>query len=120
MSSNIRDQVIRRIHEQARMANTDPEEAVGLAEFGNNPRWRMTTRDIEFECGCTARRFRSLVGVKDFDPIIFKGLPEQAVYHRPCSAHEAGMNKYIKFGGFVDFQQWKAARFRLITGELHD
>jgi len=116
--ADLRDPIIRRIQDQARASNLNPMEAADLAAFERAPRWRLTTKDIEFECGCVARRFRSLRGVKDFDPIIFKGLPEQAVYDSVCRAHEPGMHKYLKFGGYTDFKQWRAARLRLITGEV--
>lgn len=98
-------------------AGTDPVEAAELAAFGKNPRWKLSAKWIEFECGCYAQRFRNLENVQNFDPIIFKGLPEQAVYARPCAPHEAGLNDFVKFGHFVDFQQWRNSRLQKITGE---
>ena len=115
---DLRDQVINRIHGLAMSANEDPEEIVALAEFGRHPRWSIGTRWIEFACGCRARRVRTLQTSAPFDPIIFRGLPEQAVYDKPCQAHEAGVNDYVHFGGYVDFDQWKQDRLAKITGEL--
>lgn len=115
---DLRDQVIQRIHGLAVSANEDPEEAVALAEFGRHPAWKIGERWIEFECGCRARRIRTLKTSAQFDPIVFRGLPEQAVYDKPCQAHEAGVNDYVHFGGFVDFHQWRQARLQLITGEI--
>lgn len=116
--ADLRDPIMRRIQEQARIANEDPEFAADLAAFGQRPRWRLTDKWVEFECGCRCQRFRQLKTAENYDPIIFRGLPEQAVYDMPCGAHEAGLNKIVKFGGFVDFSQWRRARLRMITGEL--
>ena len=44
------------------------------------PRWKVGAKWIEFECGCRAERVDKLVSPKPWDPIIFVGLPEQAVY----------------------------------------
>lgn len=115
--ADLRDPIIRRIQDVAVRANEDPEFASDLAAFGRHPRWRLSQKWIEFQCGCRAQRFRTLQGAKPFDPIIFRGLPEQAVYDLPCEPHEAGLNDYVKFGGYVDFKQWRNSRLRLITGE---
>ena len=115
--ADLRDPILKRIQTLAERAGSDPHEAAELAAFGRHPRWRLGTKWIEFECGCTARRFRDLKDVVNFDPIIFKGLPEQAVYDEPCAAHEAGLNDYVKFGHFVDFKQWRNSRLQKITGE---
>ena len=115
--ADLRDPIIRRVQDLAIRAGEDPQEAAELAAFGNHPRWRMDTRFIEFQCGCVAQRFRKLTHVEQFEPIIFKGLPEQAVYDRPCKAHEAGLNDYVKFGHYVDFEQWRNSRLQNITGE---
>ena len=115
--ADLRDPILRRIQDMAVKAGEDPQEAAELAAFGRHPRWKLSTKWIEFDCGCYCQRFRELKNVQDFDPIIFKGLPEQAVYDRPCAPHEAGLNDYVKFGHYVDFQQWRNARLQKITGE---
>jgi hypothetical protein len=116
--ANLRDPIIRRIQDQAKAANEDPQSAAELAEFEKAPRWRLSSKWIEFECGCTAQRFRTLRTEANYDPIIFRGLPEQAVYDSPCDPHLPGLNDYVKFGGYVDFSQWRRSRLQLITGEL--
>lgn len=116
--ANARDTIINRITQMAIKAGENPEEAVALNEFGRNPRYSMKGRWIEFECGCRMLRFQNNSGIlRPSDPIIFRGLPEQAVYDLPCNAHLAGVNKYIGLSGqYKDFQGWKSARFKLITG----
>ena len=116
--ADLRDPIVRRIQDQARQANEDPEMAADLAAFERAPRWRLSPKWIEFECGCRAQRFRSLKTSANYDPIIFRGLPEQAVYDRPCEPHLAGLNDYVRFGGYVDFNQWRRDRLQLITGEI--
>jgi hypothetical protein len=77
------------------------------------PRWRLSARWVEFECGCVAERCIPTYGAETFDPVIFRELPEQAVYLSVCHAHAPGMNVYVHFGGFADFDQW--ARYRRDT-----
>ena len=82
------------------------------------PRWRMDAGWIEFECGCRAERCQVLHGARKYDPIIFRDLPEQAVYDWVCDRHAAGMNDYVHFGGFVDFPQWKRTRRAILMGKV--
>ena len=109
-------------HMRRRMAAMN--EAAGLEAdpdaglTGRPPRWAISDRWVEFECGCRAERCRSLVMPETWDPVIFRGLPEQAVYDSPCSLHAAEMNKYVKFGGFVDFAQWRATRRAILMGRV--
>lgn len=119
MVVNSRDQVINRLKEQARQSGKSVDEVVGMAEEARAPRWRVSSSSIEFECGCVGRRFADIYWVQNYDPIIFKDMPEQAVYDQVCSLHLPEMNKRVKFGGFVDFQQWKNKRFRILTGEVY-
>ena len=87
------------------------------------PRWRVDQKWIEFECGCRAERCSRLaVPMRQGDPVIFAGLPEQAVYDFVCHRHGPGMNKYIglAFAQFKTFDQWKTARRHLLMGKtLH-
>jgi len=118
MAINAKDRVINRLKDQARQSGKSIDEVVGMAEEARAPRWRVDSQNIEFECGCVGRRFKDIYWVQNYDPIIFKDLPEQAVYYEVCSLHLAEMNKRVKFGGFTDFQQWRDNRFRIITGEV--
>jgi hypothetical protein len=81
-----------------------------------NQRWKIDARWVTFECGCVAERCPILYGAKPFDPVIFRGLPQQAVYEQVCHAHAAGMNNYVHFGRFADFAQWKRTRRNVIMG----
>ena len=113
MTINDRDDIARRM------------EAIGLA--GGNadaghpdlprdpwqPRWALDKNGkwITFECGCVAERCTQLFGPAPYDPIIFEGLPQQAVYHSVCARHLPGMNKYVAFSGrYKDFATWGLAR----------
>jgi hypothetical protein len=81
------------------------------------PRWRTDAKVVEFECGCRAVRTPHLYArPQEWDPIIFCGLPQQAVYEHCCDRHLAGMNLRCTFGRFVDFDQWKRTRFHVLTG----
>lgn len=83
------------------------------------PRWRIEDRWIEFECGCRAERCRDLKNPQRFDPIIFRDLPQQAVYDSVCSRHMPGMNKYVQFGSpGLDFAQWKRIRRARLMGKV--
>ena len=85
------------------------------------PRWRIDARWIEFDCkdkngivqgrGCRAERCLRLNNPKNWDPIIFRDLPEQAVYDNVCDFHAPSMNKIIGAGGvYHSFVEWKLAR----------
>lgn len=82
------------------------------------PRWRIDGKWIEFECGCRAERVRSLHQPEPWDPIIFPGTAQQAVYDSVCHRHAPGMNKRCHFGGFVDFEQWRKARRAVLMGRV--
>ena len=91
---------------------------VNLEKDPWEPRWRIDATTVEFECGCRGERCRDLVGVKAYDPVIFRDLPQQAVYDWVCDRHMPGMNKYVHFGGFVDFAQWKRNRRAVLMGKV--
>jgi hypothetical protein len=94
-------------------------EEPGLAELPRDPwqpRWRIDAGWVEFECGCRAERCLKLTQPKPFDPIIFRDLPQQAVYDYVCHRHGPGMNVYVGFGRFKDFAQWKRARRAVLMG----
>jgi hypothetical protein len=48
--------------------------------------------------------------------VIFRGLPEQAVYDYVCDRHGPGMNKIVRFSGYLDFGQWRRTRKHLLMG----
>ena len=84
------------------------------------PRWKIGNKYIEFECGCVAERCRELRGAKNFDPIIFKDLPQQAVYLKVCQRHGPGMNKYVALGyPGLTFEQWTKTRRAGLMGRLN-
>jgi hypothetical protein len=89
-------------------------------KYPGEPRWKLSAQWIEFECGCVAERCTELVHPKPFDPVIFADLPEQAVYDSVCHAHLAWMNSYrMRYGGFVDFDQWKRYRRARLMGRVN-
>lgn len=109
----------RRMERVAESVNEDK----GLAYVPAPPgcRWKISARWVEFECGCRAERvapnpiFRDFA--RPFDPIIFRDLPQQAVYEGTCDFHAPAMNVYVHFGHFVDFKQWAANRRPLLMGK---
>lgn len=75
------------------------------------PRWRIDSQWVEFECGCRAERSLELNQPEIFDPIIFRELPQQAVYDFVCDRHLPGMNKWIGFAGKnMKFDDWRRLR----------
>ena len=82
------------------------------------PRWRIDAAWVEFECGCRAERCMILHGAQQYDPVIFRGQAQQAVYDHVCERHMPGMNKYVHYGHFVDFHQWKRARRAILMGKV--
>jgi len=81
------------------------------------PRWRIDAGWVEFECGCRCERMRRLAcEYLAGDAVIFRGLPEQAVYDFVCHRHAPGMNKIVHFSGYADFGQWKRERKHLLLG----
>jgi hypothetical protein len=57
-----------------------------------------------------------LYGAQSWDPVIFRNLPQQAVYEQVCHFHSPAMNVYVHFGGFADFAQWKRTRRGVLMG----
>lgn len=117
------DTILRRLERQAvdlsKIGETEAAESVfeeckyaGVDAEGNLvkiPRWRIDEKWIEFECGCRAERCRDLADPRDWDPIIFSGLPEQAVYDYVCHTHNPSMNVRL-MRHYVDFAQWHRYR----------
>lgn len=78
-------------------------------------RWSMDARWVEFACGCRAERVHLTTRPHKWEPVIFEGLPEEAVYDYVCHAHEPEMNKRIGLGGYRTFAQWRTyGRSRLV------
>jgi hypothetical protein len=98
-----------------RAEETDSLEALDY----KNPwgSYRIDARWIVFECGCAAERAHSLaVRPERWDPVIFEGLPEQAVYDHVCDRHMEGMNFRLGVSGMVDFSQWRRHRRDILLG----
>ena len=116
------DDIARRIERTALIVGESPE-LVDLPKTPNAPRWKVSERWIEFECGCRAERVplsaRFSALARHFDPVIFRGLPQQAVYEGTCDFHAPSMNVYVHFGGFHDFKQWKERRRAVLMGRTY-
>lgn len=99
----------------SRATATGTEQALDF----KNPwgRYSIDARWIAFECGCAAERVASFAFRPErWDPVIFEGLPEQALYETVCSRHLEGMNDRLRFGGIVDFDQWRRHRRDALLG----
>ena len=114
MTTTDRDAIARRMIEAQGAAGLDTSDVLPADPW--QPRWGMDSRWVYFECGCVAERMRTLVKPRPFDPIVFRDLPEQAVYESVCQRHGPGMNKYVHFGGYADFVQWKKDRRAVLMG----
>ena len=78
---------------------------------GTGPPWTIDVRWVVFSCGCRAERARTLVDPRPSDPIIFRGLPQQAVYDSVCDAHLPKMDFYLGTGfDRMTFSQWHSRR----------
>jgi len=124
--ANLADSILRRMEKDAIALGGDfsafePPKYVGYDPDGNLvrlPRWKLSIRWIEFECGCRAERFSKLTApAHQTDPIIFAGMPEQAIYDGVCDKHLPHMNKRLKLAGYVDFKQWHRSRRLLLLGK---
>jgi hypothetical protein len=109
------DPIIERMTRVATILGVDASTFVDCPYGG--PRWRVDERTVEFECGCRAERCMVLFGATQFDPIIFRDLPEQAVYDFVCHKHRNRMDFRVRFGGFATFDQWHRDRRRRLMGK---
>ena len=116
--ADLRDPIIKRMVERAILLGQDPNDVVGETEATPAPKYSLSSRWITFECGCTCERATELFGAEPFDPVIFRDLPEQAVYEKVCAWHNPKMNEYVRFGGFVDFDQWYRNRRNQLLGRV--
>jgi len=82
--------------------------------YAGLPRWKLTKKWIEFECGCVSERALKLNGMVPSDPVIFVNLPEQAVYIKCCDKHLPYMNYRLGMGGFKDFAEWVRDRRKVL------
>jgi hypothetical protein len=124
--ANLADGILRRLERDAVDLGGDfsafePPKYVGYDPDGNLvrlPRWKLSIRWIEFECGCRAERMTKFAApLKQTDPVIFQGLPEQAIYDGVCDKHMPHMNKRLHLDGYVDFHQWHRSRRLLLIGK---
>ncbi len=98
------DRVIRRAEASGDWSAVDAMRQPGYQ------RWSMDARWIEFACGCRAERVHLAFRPERWDPVIFEGLPEEAVYDSVCHVHEPEMNKRLGLGGYRTFAQWRSDR----------
>jgi hypothetical protein len=83
------------------------------------PRWRISPRWIEFECGCVGERCLTLVDPRSWDPVIFQDTAQQAVYDRVCDFHAPSMNDRLGMGGiYRDFVSWHRHRRAGLMGRV--
>ena len=114
MKNDQADRIIRNY--EAAAAAGDESGYVDCA-YAGLPRWKLSLRWIEFECGCVSERSTTLKGMKPWDPVIFVGLPEQAVYLKCCDKHLPYMNYRLGTGGvYKDFADWLARRRKVLLG----
>lgn len=108
MPTNDRTDIARRMDALGHLAGYADvaEQADGIGSG-----WTCDARWVVFSCGCRAERARSLVGARPADPIIFRGLPQQAVYDSVCDAHRPGMDYYLGTGFYrLTFADWHRRR----------
>ena len=126
MAKPLADNILRRLEKDAIDLGGDysafeAPKYVGYDPDGNLvrlPRWKLSTRWIEFECGCRAERVSKFFApLHNTDPVIFQGLPEQALYDGVCHKHMPYMNKRLHLNGYVDFNQWSRSRRLLLMGK---
>jgi hypothetical protein len=125
MKNHHADRILRKLEQEAvilgeTQSQFNNSRYVGVDANGKpiaRPRWRIDSKVIEFECGCRGERVTKVFGKKDFDPIIFDGLPEMAVYDFVCSKHEAHMNKRVLLGGYQTFRDWHTLRRKQLIGK---
>ena len=126
MSSVSTDKLLRRMEAQAvqlgDFSSFEECKYVGFNDQGQpikQPKWKLDDKWIEFECGCTAERINDLGGrEKAWDPVIFVGLPEQAVYIKVCHYHEPEMNKRLGMSGkYTTFRSWLENRRKFLMGK---
>ena len=117
MSEKIhRDQIEQRLERQA--LATGDESGFVSSPLRGDPRWRVDRKWIEFECGCRAERCAVLFDEYGWDPVIFRKMPEQAVYDYVCAFHEPKMNHRIAMGGkYKDFGTWRTMRRNRLMGK---
>jgi len=117
MAENIsRDRILRRLESQATILGDFSQWE--RSPINGDPRWRIDSKWIEFECGCRAERCVKLVDLYGWEPVIFVGLPEQAVYEGVCDFHLPSMNSRIGMGGkYKDFGSWRMLRRNVLMGK---
>lgn len=116
MGSIDRDRILRRVEKQTLL--TGDETQWEISPNRGDPRWRVDARWIEFECGCRAERCAKLYDYYPWEPVIFYGLPEQAVYEGVCDFHAPSMNKRIGTGHkYKDFASWRMLRRNVLMGK---
>jgi len=113
MKNNEADRIIK-AYEAAAAAGD--ESGYVECSYAGLPRWKLSKKWIEFECGCVSERQTKLNDMKPADAVIFVGLPEQAVYIKCCDKHLPYMNYRLGMGGFRDFAEWSSTRRKVLMG----
>lgn len=102
------DTLFRRM--EAKALEHDAPEAMDQGGYFMDAVW------IVFPCGCRAERVATLrCQPRAGDPVIFVGLPEQAVYDAVCREHEEPL-VYRLMGRYRTFDQWKRDRRPQLIG----
>ena len=110
------DQLLRRLEKQATIIGD--HGVFEPCKYPGEPRWKLETKWITFECGCVAERCLTLNDPRPYEPIIFVGLPEQAVYEKVCDLHLDRMNYRIGTGhAFTTFDNWRRIRRNTLMGK---
>lgn len=108
MPTNDRSEIARRMDALGESAGY--RDAAEMADGTGQP-WTCDVRWVVFACGCRAERARSLNGPQPADPIIFRGLPQQAVYDSVCDTHRPKMDYYLGTGYHrMTFADWHRLR----------
>jgi hypothetical protein len=84
------DPLLRRMEQQAvSLTNASGFEHSPYLQPGQ-PRWHLSPKWIEFECGCVAERMNGrpfLLPIENYDPVIFQDVPEEnmlSLYLKVC------------------------------------
>jgi hypothetical protein len=116
------DALLRRMEQRATLLHPGDDWTIcpydQTTRDGKPMRWKLSSRYIEFECGCAATRVRKLMASPQrWDLVIFQGLPEQAIYTKVCEYHQAGVYRTrLAYGPFKTFDQWYRRRYRRLMG----
>ena len=111
-----RGAIMDRLARRAEAVGLEGDEAFTAAP--GEPAYRIAARWITWECGCVAERVERLHGNETWEPVVFEGLPEQAVYATVCTLHLPAMDRRIAMGGqYRDWLSWWTLRRNRLIGK---